>query len=71
MIRKGPSLAHCFRLTELSPDLTSFLNFHSQGALQHQSEDKVIEIKLDNKSYIMILVFLISNFNWQPLELER
>ena len=64
MIGKGPSWAHSLRLTEFSPDLTNVLNFHSQGALQHQSEDRAMEIKLDNKSYIMILVFFISNFNW-------
>jgi len=64
MIGKGPGSAHSHHLTELFPDLTKF---HTQGASQHQSEDRVMESKLDKKAYFRILVFLIPNFNWPPL----
>jgi hypothetical protein len=58
MIEKGPGWSHSFCLTEFFPDLTNLLKFHSQGASQHQSEDRVMKIKLDNKSlYLDLIVF--------------
>jgi hypothetical protein len=57
---------HSLCLTELFPDLTNLLKFHSQGVLQHQLEDRVMKIKLDKKAFIRISVFLIPNFNWPP-----
>jgi hypothetical protein len=40
MIGKGAGWTHSFCLAKFFPDLTDFFKFHSQGALQHQSEDK-------------------------------
>jgi hypothetical protein len=36
MIGKGPSWLHSLCLIEVFPDLTNFLEFHSQGASQQQ-----------------------------------
>jgi hypothetical protein len=49
MISKGLSWAHSLFLTKLFADQTNFLKFYSQRASQYESEDGVMEIKLDTK----------------------
>jgi hypothetical protein len=59
MIGKDLGWLHFVCLTKLFPDLTNLLKIHSQGASQHQSEDMVMKIKLDNKGS-----YLDFSFNW-------
>jgi hypothetical protein len=58
MIGKSPGWAHSPCLTKFFPDLTNLLKFHSQGASQPQLENRLMEIKLYNKSlYLDFNVF--------------